>query len=126
MIELVLVIVVLGILAVMALPMFTNVTGSARTNMRDGIVAAVREAINLYRAEQESQGNAPSYPLTLDGLANNTTCSAASPCFSGIMKEPVTDGRWVKVNGTQYTWAASIGGAVANTYNYNSATGTFQ
>ncbi len=125
MIELVLVAVILGILMVLAWPMFTNMKEDRRDN-REAVLTSVKSGINIYRANQEAQNLAIVYPNALDNVAVNTPCSKMNKCFSKVIPEPVTDSRWMKVNQNQYTWSVTPGGPVINTFTYNPQTGTFQ
>ncbi|MFH1654322.1 MAG: type II secretion system protein [Pseudomonadota bacterium] len=121
-IELVLVIALLGILAVAALPNIFNISlTTARTNARDAVVGAVQTGLSLYAASQISQGNAESYPATLDAVADATACSQANQCFSTIVKGGVTRG-WTKVDADCYQYTD---GGDNSYYQYSTASGTF-
>jgi MSHA pilin protein MshA len=122
-IELVLVITILGILAVSALPNFINVATQSEQASRDGVTGAVRAGIALFRANDLVTNGPPgTYPGTLDGLANGTTCAAAAPCFVNVVTNGITDGSWTKTNGTTYVFND---GTTNFTYTYTSAAGTF-
>jgi len=124
MIELILVITVLGILAVMALPNFYDVSASAKTSARDGVIGAVKGGINMFRSNALVNGTTPLVPADLDALATYpSTCSSTNVCFSNVLQDPVTDGRWVKSAALTYTWAPTVGGTVAITCTYNATTG---
>lgn len=56
-IELVVVMVILGILAAVALPKFVNMTGQARTAKMNGAVGAVQSSITLIHAQWLAQGS---------------------------------------------------------------------
>jgi prepilin-type N-terminal cleavage/methylation domain-containing protein len=83
-IELVLVITILGILAVMALPQFFNISNQANNAARDGVVGAVRAGINTERASRLVTDPAAAFTLTLDGTADGGT-----PLFGTVLQEPV-------------------------------------
>ena len=126
MIELILVITVLGILAVMALPNFYDVSSAAKTSARDGIIGAVKGGINMFRSNALINGTTPTVPADLDALASYpTSCSATTECFANVLQDPVTDERWVKSAAFTYTWAPTVGGTVAITCSYDAATGLF-
>ncbi len=129
MIELILVITVLGILAVMALPMFQDVSSSAKTSARDGVIGAIKGGINMYRANALTAGTLPVVPAALDAQAAGVTCATAAPCFVNVLQDGITLGNWVKsavAGGTEtYTWAATVGGAVVTTCTYTIASGAF-
>ncbi len=124
-IELVLVITILGILAVSALPNFINVSTQARRSSRDGTAGAVRAGIALFRANDLVVNGPPGvYPTNagMDAVANGTPCSAAAPCFGGVVTNGITDSAWTKA--TANTWTFNDGGATY-TYTYTAAAGTF-
>ncbi len=122
-IELVLVITILGILAVMALPNFINVSTNARQSARDGVVGSVRAGVNLFRANDLVKNGPPgNYPATLDALADGTTAGPGSTVFDTVLQQGVADKAWVKVDGTHYTYND---GTTTITYTYTPATGQF-
>ncbi|MDX2116704.1 MAG: type II secretion system protein [Planctomycetota bacterium] len=70
-IEVMMVVVIIGILAAMVIPSFSNVTSSADSSALKGAVAGVRSSIAGYRAKAIMAGNQP-YPtlaqLTTQGV----------------------------------------------------------
>jgi len=65
-IELIIVIVIIGILAAVAIPRYLDLQDSANRAQRDGNASAVRGAVNLYYAETASvAGGTPAFPPTL-------------------------------------------------------------
>jgi prepilin-type N-terminal cleavage/methylation domain-containing protein len=120
-IELVLVITILGILAVMALPQFIDISQQASDASRDGVVGAVRAGINLSRANDLVVNGPPgAYPATLDGAAAGAA-SGANPLFGTVLQQGITDGAWTKA-GLAY---AHTDGTITCTYTYVPASGTF-
>lgn len=117
MIELVMVIVILGILAAVALPAYFNLVSSAQTAAEAGVVGGVRGGIATYHANQLATNNSDTYPPTLDSAANGAA-SATNGFFSSVLSEPVTSG-WSKT-GLAYT------GPAGGVYTYTPATGTFR
>lgn len=127
-IELVLVITILGILAVMALPQFFNITTSASDAARDGVVGAVRAGINAERASRLVTDPTAAFTGTLDGAAD----AAGSLLFSTILQQEVvasgatgatTSGWTTTGTGLVYHY---YGGTVADcTYTYTPADGKF-
>ncbi len=113
-IELVMVIVILGILAVVAIPKFVDLSGRANTSAEAGVVGGVRAGIATYHAAQ----NPPAYPATLDG-ASNGACTAANPCFDTVLSQGGVTSGWTKAD-LVYT------GPAAGSYTYVPATGAFQ
>ncbi len=126
MIELILVITVLGILAVMALPSFFDISGQAAASSRDGVIGGVRGGINMFRANALTTNTTPLVPADLDAIASYpTTCSSTAPCFGSVLQDPVLEGRWVKSAALTYTWAPTVGGTATTTCTYNATTGAF-
>lgn len=122
-IELVLVIVILGILAVSALPSFINISTQAEQASRDGVTGAVRAGVALFRANDLVTNGPPGiYPATLDAVAAATACAVATPCFGNVLAQAVADASWRKTNNTEYTFTD---GTTTFTYTYTVATGTF-
>jgi MSHA pilin protein MshA len=121
-IELVLVIAILGVLAVSALPNIFNISlTTARTNSRDAVQGAVQAALSLYGASQLSQGNAESYPASLDGQADGTAASRTLPLFGTVLKGGVTRD-WTRTTAVCYQYT---GGGATDNYKYDSTAGTF-
>ena len=110
-IELIMVIVLLGLLAIVAIPKYYDLTTSAKTAAEKGVVGGVRSGIYTYFANNKA------YPATLDS-ATNAACSAANPCFSTVLAQPVQQD-WTKASATTYT------GPAGTTYTYTVATGAF-
>ena len=104
-IELVVVMVILGILAVVAIPRFTDLTQQAKISVTQGVLGSVRSAAHLAYADSITGGGAPAFPAALtaanfadgrvpvnaltgqDGIAT----VAASP---GGTATSATDGFW--------------------------------
>jgi MSHA pilin protein MshA len=95
-IELIMIIVILGILAAVAVPKYVDLTTSAN-------------AVAQYRA----------YPATLDGAAT-AACAPANICFSTVLQQGGIISAWTKASGTTYT------GPAGTTYAYTAATGDFK
>jgi len=111
-IELVIVIVILGILAAVAIPRFVDLTTRANEAAEAGIVGGVRSGIYTSYAE----ANPPAFPATLDGAA----AGACVNCFDGVLAQGgLTDDNWTK-SGLAYT------GPTGTVYTYTPATGTFE
>lgn len=114
-IELIMIIVVLGILAAVAIPKYFDLTTRANTAAEQGVVGGVRAGISTYHANQ----NPPAYPATLDA-ASNGACTAANACFGTVLSQGGITSQWTKNSATSYT------GPAATTYTYTPATGSFQ
>ncbi|MBX7149265.1 type II secretion system GspH family protein [bacterium] len=120
-IELILVIVVLGILAVAALPTFIDVSTDAATSSMQGVVASVREGISLYRANDLVGGGTGIYPADLGG-ADATACDTTA-CFGTVLEQAVNDSRWSRVDSTHYNYSSN---GVTGNFTYDPVAGTFQ
>ncbi len=74
-IELIIVIVILGILAVTAAPRFMNMQGDARGSVLDGMSAAVKTAANMVYSKAIVAGveKQPTANLTVSGVTGGTT-----------------------------------------------------
>ena len=70
-VELVVVIIILGILAVTAAPKFINMQSDARVSTLQGVKGAINGANVMVYAKTSLKGanNKDSYPLTIDGIA---------------------------------------------------------
>lgn len=121
-VELVLVIAILGILAVVALPQFINVSTQARQAARDGTIGAVRAGIALFRANDLVTTGPPGvYPATLDGAAAASTAGPANLFFGNALSQGVANGAWSK--GTTVHEYIFNDGSATYTYTYVPATG---
>ena len=69
-IELIIVIIILGILAAIAIPKFVDIATEARTSATMGSLGALRTAATLFYAEQAVGGNPPTFPASSDELAD--------------------------------------------------------
>lgn len=110
-IELIMVIVILGILAAVAIPQYFDLQSDARDAAEKGTVGGVRAGIQTYFAKYKM------FPTALGGTG---TCTTAAPCFGNVLTSGgVTDSGW-SVSGSTYT------GPTAATYTYTSASGSLQ
>lgn len=116
-IELIMIIVILGILAAVAIPKYFDLQTQAKISAEKGVVGGVRSGIATSYANACSGGTC-AYPASLDA-ANNAACTTANPCFGTVMSQEVTQD-WTKASGTSYT------GPAGNTYTYTAGTGVFQ
>lgn len=113
-IELVMVIVILGILAAVAIPRFVDLTDAANEAAERGVVGGVRAGIYTYYAQNRA------YPASLDGAANGACGTGANACFVTVLAQGgVTTDDWSKA-GNAYT------GPTGTVYTYNSGTGAFE
>ena len=108
-IELVMVIVILGILAAVAMPKYVNMQDEAKSAAAKGVIGTVRSAIAIQYAENALKGNAifptiakltatdgtgifaenkmPDSPVDKGGNLNDIKASAGSPIVTGDFDE---------------------------------------
>ena len=110
-IELIMIIVILGILAAVAVPKYFDLQATAKTAAEKGVVGGVRAGIYTYFAQNKA------YPTTLNTAA--VTCAVATPCFDTVLQQGGITSDWTQ-SGLIYT------GPAGGTYTYTPATGDFK
>ena len=88
-IELVIVIIIIAILAAVAVPRFADLSKHASRASERATATAVRQAITIYRAENELEGittENPRFPARLDLAATNATASETTRFFDFVME----------------------------------------
>jgi MSHA pilin protein MshA len=118
-IELVMVIVLLGLLAVVAIPQFTNLQTEAKTAAELGVVGGVRSGIYTKYAANLAQNVTPYYPATLGGGVG--ACTTANACFGNVLSQTVTQDWTVLTAGLTYRGPSNA----TNIYTYDPVAGTF-
>ncbi len=118
-VELVMVIVILGLLAAVVVPKFTDIRSEAVNAAEQGVVSAVRSGINMYHMAQLAQGN-DAYPDKLDN-AQNAAASETNPLFTEVIDGGVTDKNWKKTGTRTYKYLPNN-----HRYRYNKNTGKFE
>lgn len=121
-IELVMVIVVLGILAAVAVPKYFDLKAQADDAAEKGTVGSVRAGIHTYYANI----NPHVFPTTLDSAVVGA-CSATNICFDTVLGQGgVREANWSKTSiaggGAYQGPNFAVNG---KTYTYTAATGTF-
>ena len=112
-IELVMIIVILGILAAVAVPKYFDLQADAQAAAEKGVVGGVRAGIATYFAQNKA------FPATLDPVPVSTACDETNPCFDNILGQGAVTEDWSK-DGT-----GNYAGPTANTYAYDSSDGSF-
>ncbi|MFA5090851.1 MAG: prepilin-type N-terminal cleavage/methylation domain-containing protein [Candidatus Omnitrophota bacterium] len=112
-IELIMVIVILGILAVVAIPKYFDLQSDAKLAAEKGVIGGVRSGVYTYYAKYRV------FPATLDNVSSNTTCNSTNPCFATVLMQGITSD-WQKASATTYTGPANT------TYTYNASSGEFK
>lgn len=122
-IELVVIILVLGILAVTAIPRFVDLRDEARAASCQGVLGAVRGGIAVIYASNILNDVIPIYPALLDGAADGPN-SGGITFFDNVLDNGVGDDNWTKdTTGTIDYTCDPTGGNI--TYTYTPATGAF-
>jgi len=117
-IELIMVIVILGILAAVALPKFFDLSGQAKQSSEKGVIGGVRAGIATYYANACATSTC-SYPSSLDS-ASAAACSSTNACFTTVLSQGgITSDDWSKLAANQYQ------GPTGSAYTYTSGTGSF-
>lgn len=129
-IELIIVIVIIGILAAIAIPRFINQTANARTAALGGVSGAINSAASLAQANYRAEGNSSSSTsttTTMDGTAVTVVAGTGFPVATaaGIGSAVRT------LSGFSPTYAGNTGtfdftsGTIANCHViYDQTTGT--
>ncbi len=119
-IELVMVIVILGILAVVAIPQYFNLVARANQSAELGVVGGVRAGIaTRYAQNILDPAIASTFPPTLDDAADGAAGTGVQEFFENVLSDPIVDPNWSKA-GLVYT------GPAGNAYTYTPATGAFR
>ena len=111
-IELVMVVVLLGLLAIVAIPKYYNLQNDANLAAEKGVVGAVRAGIHTYFAKNKA------YPATLDS-ATSAVCSITNMCFNTVLDQNGVTSGWTKTASLSYQSSAG------NTYIYKPSDGSF-
>ena len=108
-IELVMVIVILGILAAVAIPRFVNLSTQAEAAAESGVIGALRSAVYIYSVNEMAGGTADAYPTDpFDELGQKPTgyeTALSSATNSWSFKSTGTNYvKHVRKNGTESFW----------------------
>lgn len=116
-IELVMIIVILGILAAVAIPRFVDMQADAQLAAERGVVGGIRAGLLTYYAD-ECRGGSCAWPSNLDS-ASSGACSSSNPCFDNVLMQGGIVDDWTASGAGVYT------GPAGGVYTYNSSTGEF-
>ena len=120
-VELIIVMVLLGILAAVAVPKMGNTISSSEEATEDAIIAALQSAVEMYAMDQVVAVSVKSYPTNpFDELEKPPSG------YSGVGSLSDVDGEWVFNNDSQDTYVAHRRND-NNKYkwDYNDTDGTF-
>ena len=120
-VELIIVMVLLGILAAVAVPKMGNTISSSEEATEDAIIAALQAAVEMYAMDQVVAVSVKSYPTNpFDELEKPPSG------YSGVGSLSDLDGEWVFNNDSQNTYVAHRRND-NNKYKwaYNASLGTF-
>ena len=120
-VELIIVMVLLGILAAVAVPKMGNTISSSEEATEDAIIAALQAAVEMYAMDQVVAVSVKSYPTNpFDELEKPPSG------YSGVGSLGDVDGEWVFNNDSQDTYVAHRRND-NNKYKwfYNASLGTF-
>ena len=112
-IELIMVIVILGILAIVAIPRYFNLQSDAQSAAEDGVVGGVRSGVHTYFAENKT------WPATLDSAAVSSSANSTNPFFDSVLSQGGITSDWSKDAAGNYI------GPATTEYYYNSGDGSF-
>jgi MSHA pilin protein MshA len=101
-IELVMVIVILGILAAIAIPRYVDLSTSARLNATKASCGSIRSAIAVGDAENAAAGSA-TYPAAITGalfVEGNVPQNQLTPASNSVVAGYDGAGGWVYYSGT--------------------------
>lgn len=119
-IELIMIIVILGILAAVAVPKYFDLQTKAKEAAEKGVVGGVRAGIYTLYTYNKANNIIPAYPALLDGVAAAGSCDSDTPCFVNVLDQGGITSDWTK--GTTVTYV----GPTLATYTYNPTTGDFK
>ena len=122
-IELIMVIVILGILAAVAIPKYYNLQTQAQQAAEDGVVGGVRAGIATFYANA-CVGGTCAYPTDLDGKGVAACGTGVAACFDNVLEQGgISDGNWSKTtDATNDTYTSPD----TTVYTYTAATGLFE
>ena len=112
-IELIMVIVILGILAAVAIPQYFNLQDDANDAAEKGIIGGVRAGIQTYFAKYKD------WPTALDS-ASAGACSTGNVCFGSVLAQGGVTEDWTVDASGNYV------GPNSGSYAYDSSDGSFE
>ena len=122
-IELIMVIVIIGILAAVAIPMYVNLQDQAREASEKGTVGGVRAGIGIWHASALINDASTDWPLELDAEAADATAD-----LFDIVLDTAISSEWTKSErgSTPGTDPSSYVSSFGITYTYDPTDGSFE
>jgi prepilin-type N-terminal cleavage/methylation domain-containing protein len=127
-IELIMVIAIIGILAVIALPKFQDLSLSAKEGATKGALGALRSVLAIEYAKSATGGAAASYPATVDGTnfadgqepKNSVSANTGVTVTTAIPAGTATNARgfWYIQTGASAGRAGAFSDGTVNTSTY--------
>ena len=128
-VELIIVMVILGILAAVAVPKMGTVISKSGTAAAEAVIAQLESAAEIYALDQVLLTGSKTYPpanILFDQLEKQPDGYISSPVFSGNTWSGAVEGSWAlnsvtsrvyhKRNNTEYWWSYnSINGIIGET-----------
>jgi len=125
-IELVMVIVILGILASVAVPKFQNIADKAKEAATLGVVGGVRAGIMTtyaYNILNNLEVATNYYPSQLDNASASTTARVGNEFFDNVLDQGGITRDWTKGSDAAYYYTDAV--PAGSSYHYINTTGTF-
>jgi len=125
-IELVMVIVILGILASVAVPKFQNIADKAREAATLGVVGGVRAGISTtyaYNILNELEVATNYYPSALDDASTSSISRVGNEFFDNVLDQGGITRDWTKGTTATYYYTQAV--AAGSSYHYTNTTGMF-
>jgi len=122
-IELVMVIVILGILAAVAVPKFQDISNKAKEAATLGVIGGVRAGIGAVYAYNLVEDITPVFPATLDDAGTGTTSRVGNEFFDNVLDQGGITKDWTK--GTVATYYYTDAVPTDSSYHYDNSTGSF-
>ncbi len=117
-IEMVMVILIIGIFAGIAIPKFMGFQREAAQASEDASVHSIRSGIKIYGVNSALKNRTPYYPVSLD-TASAGYATPANQLFEVVLQNPIADYKWRKIGDTRYVGPAN------NYYVYDPVEGDF-
>jgi len=117
-VEILIVVIILGILAAIVVPQFTEASGDAKISALASDLQTVRSQLQLYRLQHgDSYPSDPVMQLTTKTKEDGTAGGTLGPYLTSFPSNPFTDSADVDINGTK--------GDGSHAWYFNSSTGEF-